>query len=269
MVVTAAATSVRDWHYLKDTIRPGARVELADITTTYGTLGVMGPRSRELLEKLTDADLSNQGFPFATAKEIVVGPAEVLAQRISYVGELGWELYIPAEFARGVLKLVLEAGAEFGVHPTGMHAMDSMRIEKAFRHWGHDIGTHDSILEAGLGFTCDFSKDFIGKAAVEKQKSANLLKRRMVQFAMEDPALLLYHNEPIYRDGKHVGLVTSANYGHTLNAAIGMGYVTNEAGIDADFVKTGKFEIAIAGTRHAARASLRPMADPSGARMKV
>jgi 4-methylaminobutanoate oxidase (formaldehyde-forming) len=150
-----------------------------------------------------------------------------------------------------------------------MHAMDSMRIEKAFRHWGHDIGTHDTILEAGLGFTCDFSKDFIGRAAVEKQRAANLLKRRMVQFAMQDPALLLYHNEPIYRDGQRVGLVTSANYGHTLGAAIGMGYVTNEAGVDADFIKSGQFEIAIAGKRHAAKASLRPMVDPTGARMKV
>jgi 4-methylaminobutanoate oxidase (formaldehyde-forming) len=168
-----------------------------------------------------------------------------------------------------VLKLVLEAGEEFGIHPTGMHAMDSMRIEKAFRHWGHDIGTHDSILEAGLGFTCDFSKDFIGKAAVEQQRGENRLKRRMVQFAMEDPALLLYHNEPIYRDGRRVGLVTSANYGHTLGAAIGMGYVSNDTGVDADFIKSGQFEIAIAGVRHKARASLRPMYDPTGARMKA
>ena len=134
---------------------------------------------------------------------------------------------------------------------------------------GHDIGTHDTILEAGLGFTCDFSKDFIGKAAVEKQRGENVLKRRMVQFAMENPALLLYHNEPIYRDGKRVGLITSANYGHTLGAAIGMGYVSNADGVDADFIKSGKFEIAIAGVRHAARASLRPMQDPAGARMKA
>jgi glycine cleavage system aminomethyltransferase T/glycine/D-amino acid oxidase-like deaminating enzyme len=269
MVVTAAATATRDWHYLKSNIRPGAQVELVDVTTAFGALGLMGPRSRDVLTKLTDADLSNEGFPFGTIQGIEIGAAKVLAQRISYVGELGWELYIPSEFARGVLKLVLEAGAEYGIHPTGMHAMDSMRIEKAFRHWGHDIGTHDTILEAGLGFTCDLSKDFIGKAAVEKQRAGNLLKRRMVQFAMEDPALLLYHNEPIYRDGQRVGLVTSANYGHTLGAAIGMGYVSNEAGVDADFIKSGKFEIAIAGVRHAAKASLRPMHDPSGARMKA
>jgi 4-methylaminobutanoate oxidase (formaldehyde-forming) len=269
MVVTAAATATRDWHYLKSNIRPGAQVELVDVTASFAALGLMGPRSRDVLAKLTDADLSNEGFPFGTTQGIEIGAAKVLAQRISYVGELGWELYVPAEFARGVLKLILEAGEEFGIHPTGMHAMDSMRIEKAFRHWGHDIGTHDTILEAGLGFTCDFSKDFIGKAAVEKQRAANVLKRRMVQFAMEDPALLLYHNEPIYRDGTRVGLVTSANYGHTLGAAIGMGYVSNEGGVDADFIKSGKFEIAIAGVRHAAKASLRPMYDPTGARMKA
>ncbi|GAB2179677.1 GcvT family protein [Dongia sp. agr-C8] len=269
MVVTAAATATRDWHYLKSNFRPGAQVELVDVTTAFAALGVMGPKSRDVLSKLTDADLSNEGFPFGSTQGIEIGAARVLAQRISYVGELGWELYIPAEFARGVLQLILEAGAAFGLKPTGMHAMDSMRIEKAFRHWGHDIGTHDTILEAGLGFTCDFGKDFIGKAAVEQQRSENLLKRRMVQFAMEDPALLLYHNEPIYRDGKRVGLVTSANYGHTLGAAIGMGYVSNEAGVDADFIKSGQFEIAIAGVRHKAKASLRPMVDPSGARMKA
>ncbi|HVO03589.1 MAG TPA: FAD-dependent oxidoreductase, partial [Candidatus Cybelea sp.] len=269
MVVTAAATATRDWHYLKSNFRAGAEVELVDVTTAFAALGVMGPNSRALLAKLTDADLGNEAFPFGTTQGIEIGAARVLAQRISYVGELGWELYIPSEFARGVLKLILEAGKAFGLKPTGMHAMDSMRIEKAFRHWGHDIGTHDTILEAGLGFTCDFSKDFIGKPAVEKQRESNVLKRRMVQFAMEDPALLLYHNEPIYRDGQRVGLVTSANYGHTLGAAIGMGYVANEDGVDADFIKSGKFEIAIAGERHAARASLRPMHDPTGARMKA
>ncbi len=269
MVVTAAATAVRDWHYLKAAIRPGAAVDLIDVTTTFGTLGVMGPQSRTLLQRLTDADLSNAGFPFGSAREIVIGAAKVLAQRISYVGELGWELYIPAEFARGVLRMIVDAGADLGARPVGMHAMDSMRIEKAFRHWGHDIGTHDTILEAGLGFTCDFGKAFIGRAAVQKQKEANRLTRRMVQFALEDPALLLYHNEPIYRNGKRVGLVTSANYGHTLGAAIGMGYVADAGGVDAGFIAEGRFEIGVAGTRHPARASLRPMQDPSGARMKA
>lgn len=269
MVVMAAATATRDWHYLKTTMRSGAAVDMVDVTTTFGTLGVMGPESRKLLARVTDADLSNEGFPFGAAKEIVIGPAKVLAQRISYVGELGWELYIPAEFARGVLHLILAAGADLGVKPVGMHAMDSMRIEKAFRHWGHDIGTHDTILEAGLGFTCDLAKDFIGKAAVLKQKGANALKRRMVQFALDDPALLLYHNEPIYRNGERVGLVTSANYGHTLGAAIGMGYVSNPAGVDAAFIADGRFEIGVAGVKHAARASLRPMQDPTGARMKA
>ena len=270
MVVTAAATSTRDWHYLKDRVQPGEDVELVDMTTSYATLGVMGPKSRELLQRLTDADLSNAGFPFGATKHIEVGNAKVRATRISYVGELGWELYIPTEFARGVLHAVLEAGADLGVRPAGMHAMDACRIEKAYRHWGHDIGIKDTILEAGLGFTCAFDKKggFIGRDAVLKQKEGKL-GRRMVQFKMQDPALLLYHNEPIYRNGALVGLVTSANYGHHLGGAIGMGYVHNKDGVDAAFIAEGKFEIGVALKRYPATASLTPMYDPKSARMRV
>ncbi|MBL8707818.1 MAG: FAD-dependent oxidoreductase [Rhodospirillaceae bacterium] len=271
MVVTAAATSIRDWYYLKDRIVPGSDVELVDMTTSYATLGVMGPKSRELLKRLTDADLSNAGFPFGATKHIELRNAKVRATRISYVGELGWELYIPAEFARGVLRDVLEAGADLGVRPAGMHAMDACRIEKAYRHWGHDIGPKDTVLEAGLGFTCAFDKKvpFIGRDAVLRQKEEGKLGRRMVQFRLTDPAPLLYHNEPIYRNGTLVGLVTSANYGHHLGGAIGMGYVHHKDGVDAAFIAEGKFEISVALKRFAAEASLAPMYDPKSARMRV
>lgn len=270
MVVTAAATATRDWHYLKDHIQTDENVELVDMTTAYATLGVMGPKSRTLLQRLTDADLSNAGFPFGATQHIEMGNAKVRATRISYVGELGWELYIPAEFARGVLKAVLEAGADLGVRPAGMHAMDACRIEKAFRHWGHDIGIKDTILEAGLGFTCAFEKSvpFIGRDAVLKQKEGKLT-RRMVQFKLTDPSKLLYHNEPIYRNGSLVGLVTSANYGHHLGGAIGMGYVHNKDGVDAGFIAEGKFEIGVALTRVKAEASLAPMYDPKSTRMRA
>lgn len=271
MVVTAAATSIRDWYYLKDRIEPGSDVELVDMTTSYATLGVMGPKSRELLSRLTDADLGNEGFPFGATRHIELKNAKVRATRISYVGELGWELYIPAEFARGVLRDVLEAGADLGVRPAGMHAMDACRIEKAYRHWGHDIGPNDTVLEAGLGFTCAFDKKvpFIGRDAVLRQKDAGKLGRRMVQFKLTDPEPLLYHNEPIYRNGALVGLVTSANYGHHLGGAIGMGYVHNKDGVDAAFIAEGKFEIGVALKRFKAEASLAPMYDPKSARMRV
>jgi 4-methylaminobutanoate oxidase (formaldehyde-forming) len=270
MVVTAAATATRDWHYLKDHTQTGEDVELVDMTTAYATLGVMGPKSRELLKRITDADLSNEGFPFGATKHIEIGNAKVRATRISYVGELGWELYIPAEFARGVLHAVLEAGADLGVRPAGMHAMDACRIEKAFRHWGHDIGIKDTILEAGLGFTCALDKKvpFIGRDAVLKQKEGKL-GRRMVQFKLTDPSKLLYHNEPIYRNGALAGLVTSANYGHHLGGAIGMGYVHNKEGVDAAFISEGKFEIGVALERCKAEASLSPMYDPKSARMRA
>jgi 4-methylaminobutanoate oxidase (formaldehyde-forming) len=271
MVVTAAATSTRDWYYLKDRIEPGMDVELIDMTTAHAALGVMGPKSRELLARVTDADLSNAAFPFGSSKHVVIGNAKVRATRISYVGELGWELYIPAEFARGVLRDIIDADADLGLRPAGMHAMDACRIEKAYRHWGHDIGTRDTILEAGLGFTCAFDKKvpFIGRDAVLRQKEAGKLGRRMVQFRMRDPDLLLYHNEPIYRDGQLVGLVTSANYGHHLGGAIGMGYVHSASGVDAAFIGEGKFEIGVAMKRHPADASLAPMYDPKSARMRA
>ncbi len=271
MVVTAAATAIRDWHYLKDRIEPGMAVDLVDVTARYGTIGVMGPKSRDLLMRLTESDLSSAAFPFGTAKEIEIGAAAILAQRISYVGELGWELYIPAEFARGILAQLLAAGRDFGLKPAGMHAMDACRIEKAYRHWGHDIGIKDTILEAGLGFTCAFAKKipFIGRDAVLAQKEKSKLTRRLVQFRLEDPAPLLYHNEPIYRDDRLVGLVTSANYGHHLGGAIGLGYVHHEEGVDADFIASGRFAIGVSLRRYAAQASLAPLYDPQAKRMKV
>lgn len=269
MITTAAATATRDLHYLKSNLTPGAEVRIEDITTQFGTLGVMGPNSRRLLQRLTDADLSNDAFPFGAARRIVIGSAEALAVRISYVGELGWELYLPSDYARGVLDAVLEAGTDLGVKPAGMHAMDALRLEKGYRHWGHDIATDDTPVEAGLAFICSFKKDFTGRDVVEKQKAAGTPTKRLVQFKLSDPAMLLYHNEPIYLDGKVTGFVTSANYGHTIGAAIGMGYVTHPGGVTPDLVASGKFEIEVVGKRVPAVASLKPFHDPTSARMKV
>ena len=183
------------------------------------------------------------------------------ATRISYMGELGWELYVPSEFATGALRYAARQWRAAWAEAGGMHAMDSLRIEKAYRHWGHDITDEDTPLEAGLGFAVAFDKnaDFIGRDALLKQKAEKKLVKRLLQFALEDPAPLLYHNEPIYRDGELVGHTSSAAYGHHLGRAIAMGYVKNEAGVDADWVASGKWEIEVASTRHAARASL--MAD--------
>jgi len=228
----------------------------------------MGPESRALLQPLTDADLSNDAFPFGASREITIGNVLLRATRISYMGELGWELYVPSEFATGLFDTLMARG---GVKLCGMHAMDSLRIEKAYRHWGHDITDEDTPLEAGLGFAVAFDKnaDFIGREALLKQKSGGPLTKRLLQFALEDPEPLLYHNEPIYRDGELVGHTSSASYGHHLGRAIAMGYVRHEGGVTSDYVASGKWEIDVGLRRHAAQASLRPFYDPTSARMKV
>ncbi|HVI90259.1 MAG TPA: aminomethyltransferase family protein, partial [Dongiaceae bacterium] len=271
MITTAAATATRDMHYLKSNLTPGSIVQIEDVTTQFGTIGVMGPNSRKLLDRLTDADLSNEAFPFAAVRKITIGAAEALAVRISYVGELGWELYLPSDYARGILDASLEAGADLGVKPAGMHAMDALRLEKGYRHWGHDIGTDDTPVETGLAFICDFEKPvrFIGQEAVEQQKATGTPKKRLVQFLMQDAQVLLYHNEPIYMDGRLTGFITSANYAHTLGAAIGMGYVTHESGVTPELIANARFEIDVAGKKYIAKASLKPFHDPTSARMKV
>jgi glycine cleavage system T protein len=271
MVVTAAATAARDLHWLEQNLRSDARVTIDDVTNAYAVLGVMGPASRALLQPLTESDLGNEGFSFGHSKEIVLGNVALRATRISYMGELGWELYVPSDYAIGVFDSLLAKGAEHGLKLCGMHAMDSLRIEKAYRHWGHDITDEDTPLEAGLGFAVAFDKnaDFIGREALLRQRSQKKLTKRLLQFALEDPEPLLYHNEPIYRDGKLVGNTSSANYGHYLGRAIAMGYVRDEAGVDAGYVAAGKWEIEVGLKRYSARASLRPLYDPTSARMKV
>ena len=271
MVVTAAATARRDLLWLKKHIPSDARAAVEDITSAYAVLGVMGPNSRALLQKLTATDLSNAAFPFGASREIEMGYASLRASRISYMGELGWELYVPAEFAVGVFDRILEEGPAHGLKLCGMHAMDSLRIEKAYRHWGHDIGEEDTPIEAGLAFVVAFDKkvSFIGREALLKQKSQKKLTKRLVQFALEDPEPLLYHNEPIYRDGKLVGYTSSANYGHTLGRAIALGYVNASEGVDQAYLDAGKFELEVSCRSYPARVSLRPLYDPRSERMRT
>ena len=270
MVVTGAGVALHDHTWLMRNIADDARVVVTDVTAGEAVISVMGPNSRALLSRVTEADLSNEAFPFGTAQQIEIGYARVRAGRISYVGELGWELYVPSDYARGVFQTITEAGAAFDLKLVGMHAMDSLRTEKAYRHWGHDISGEDTPIEAGLGFACRFDKNipFIGRDALLRQKETGVTKR-LVQFALDDPEPLLYHNEPIRRDGAVVGYLTTGSYGHHLGSAIGLGYVGHADGVDAGFVNAGNYEIEVAGERVSARASLRPMYDPKSERMKV
>ncbi len=269
-VVTGAAVGPRNLDWLRRNTPEDAHVTVTDVTGGYAVMGIMGPNSRALLSGLTDADLSNEAFPFGTSREIEIGRGFARALRVTYVGELGWELYVPSEFAGGVFDAVADKGAAHGLKMAGMHVLDSCRIEKAYRHWGHDISDEDTPIEAGLSFACRFDKNiaFIGRDALARQKERGVQKR-LVQFALDDPEPLLYHNEPIYRDGKVVGYLSSGNYGHALGRAIGLGYVRHPDGVDAEFVNSGKYEIEVAGDRFSAQASLRPLYDPKSERIRA
>ena len=271
LIVTAAATQVRDLAHLRDHIPAGAGAIATDVTSGYAVLSVMGPSSRALLQSLTADDLSNEAFPFGTSRLIDVAYARVRASRVTYVGELGWELYIPTEFATAVFDAIVAAGAAFGLCHAGYHALNSLRLEKGYRHWGHDITPDDTPLEAGLGFAVAWDKPdgFIGRDALAAQKASGLT-RRLVQFALSDPSKLLYHNEPIWRDGVIVGSITSGMYGHTVDASLGMGWVAAPDGrlADRQFVLGGHYEIEVACECVAARASLEPWYDPKSTRVR-
>jgi len=270
MAVIAAACQVRDLAWIKDNLSPDARVAAVDVTSGFGVLSIMGPRSRELLQKVSTADFSNEAFPFGTAQEIEIGYGKAHAFRVTYVGELGWELYVPTEFMQDVFDLIEKAGQGLGLKLAGYHALDSLRSEKGYRHWGHDISPGDTPLEAGLGFAVSWKKnvDFIGRAAVEAQRGKPLA-RRLVQVVMEKPEPLLFHNEPILRDGKVVGRITSGSYGYTLGRAVGMGYLERKEGVDNAFVESGRYEIEIAADLHPARVSLKPLYDPKSERIRM
>ena len=272
LVVTAAATQTRDLAWLQRHMPADARAVAVDVSSSMAVLSVMGPNSRALLQSLTATDMSNAAFPFGTSQLIDLGYARVRASRITYVGELGWELYIPTECAPGVFDVLIDAGKAFGLTLCGYHALNSLRMEKGYRHWGHDISDEDSPLQAGLGFAVALHKPggFIGKAALLQQKEQGMT-RKLVLFALQDDAKLLYHNEPIYRDGVIVGRISSGMFGHALGQSLGMGYVEfgGAAGAgDAAQLLAGRYEVEVAGVRVAATPSLAPWYDPKGLRIK-
>ncbi|MFM2182427.1 MAG: hypothetical protein RJB61_721 [Actinomycetota bacterium] len=271
LVVTAAATQVRDFHWLKDNIPADARCVVVDVTSGTAVLNVQGPNSRDLLQALTTDDLSNEAFPFGTSQVIDLGYARVRASRVSYVGELGFELYIPTEHAQDVFDTIMTAGPSFGLRLAGYHALNSLRMEKGYRHWGHDISPDENPIEAGLAFCVSWDKPggFIGREALLAAKSAPVTQR-LAQFALLDDRHLVYHNEPIWRDGVLVGRITSGMFGHTVGVSIGMGYVSNDgAAADRDWVLGGSYEIEIAGERVPARVSMAPFYDPKSERTRA
>ncbi len=267
MVVTAAFTATHVLAWLREHIAQDWNCVVTDMSDAWCMLNVQGPRARALLSAVAGGDWSNEAFPFGTAREVQIGYQQALAVRITYVGELGWELYIPVPFAIAVYEALVEAGTPLGLRHCGYHALNSLRIEKAYRDWSHDIGPDDTPFDAGLAFTCAWSKPggFIGRDALLAAR-CQPRRRRLVQFLLSDPAAMLYHNEPILIDRRRVGLITSGMFAHTLGAAAGLGYVSDEQAVSEELIASGRFEILIGDRQVPARASLRPLYDPAGIR---
>lgn len=267
LVVTPAATRYQDQVWM-ERHKGDFNVTITDVTAAEGTLAIMGPQSRALLEAVSPNDFSNDVNPFGTAQEIEIGMGLARVHRVTYVGELGWEVYVSSDMAGHVFETLYEAGQEFGLKLCGMHMMDTCRIEKGFRHFGHDITCEDHVIDAGLGFAVKTDKaEFIGRDAVLRRKETGP-QSRMLQFLLTDPEPLLYHNEPVLRDGEIVGYLTSGAYGHHLGGAVGLGYVPCVGEKTAD-VLASTYEIDVMGTRVRAEASLKPLYDPKSERVKI
>jgi 4-methylaminobutanoate oxidase (formaldehyde-forming) len=271
MVVVAEGFHRRVETMLRRATRTEDRMSVTDATSGLTMLSVQGPRSRELLARITDADLSNDAFPYYTAQQIDMEYTLGWAFRMSFVGELGWELYIPSEFALGVYDALIREGAEFGLAHAGMATLESTRTEAGRKDYGLDMENTDSPLEAGLAFAVNFDKPggFVGREALLADKEAGPPRRRLVQFLLDDPDPLLFGEEPIFRDGQRVGYLRSGNYGHTLGGAMGFGYVESDGGVTPAYVREGSYEIQVAGDLVQAQASVRPMYDPKGERVRM
>ena len=267
-VVTAAASETRDWAWLRRACRD-RRVTLANVTHDQAMIGLMGPASRAVLSGLTDADLSNAGFEFGAGRRIRIAGFDVFALRMSYVGDLGWELYVANADAVGVYDALTEQGQSHGLVHAGYHAMNSLRLEAGMRHWGHDVTDEDTPLEAGLGFTVAWDKpvDFIGRAALEAQRALPRTKR-LIQLRIEDPDLLTYHDEPLYRDGAVVGRISSSMWSATQDRCCAMGYVEHAEAVTRDWLDSGTWETSIAGRRVPVSTSIRSWFDPTNQRPK-
>ncbi len=273
-VVTSAVCQTRDLAWLRRHIAArDARCTVTDVGSGIAMLGVMGPRSRELLQGLSGADLSNTAHPFGWSREIEIGYATVRASRISYVGELGWELYLPTEHCLDVYERLLAAGAALGLKHAGYHAMAACRVEKGYRHWGHDIADEDDPIQSGLAFTVAWDKPggFLGREALARRKASAPATRRLVQVMLEDSSAtspMLYHEEPLIRDGAIVGSIRSGAWGHRLDRSIGMGYVSCPQGVTPEWLAGGKWQVEVACERYAANVQLKPWYDPNNERMK-
>ncbi|VVD91145.1 GcvT family protein [Pandoraea fibrosis] len=275
LMVTGSAQTTRDMDYLERRIASlpdDPRCTVVDVTGQYAVLALMGPNSRALLQQVSKADFSNDAFPFGTSREIDLGYATVRATRLTYVGELGWELYVPVEFAVGVYETLHAAGEAFGLKDAGYYAIDSLRIEKGYRAWGRELTPDTNPVEAGLTFACKLVGDmpFIGRTAVELAKAKGV-QRKLVSVALDGAHdKMLWGGEAVLRDGQPAGFVSSAAYGHTIDAPVALAFLTNPDGaVSAEYVETGRYQVNLAGELLDARVQLRALYDPKGERVKA
>lgn len=269
-LVTGTGFRTHDSDWIHRHIPEDRHVTLEDITDTYCTLSLMGPRARDVLSLVTDADVSNAAFPFATCREISIAGAPVKALRVTYVGELGWELHFPIEHALPVYERLMQVGKTYGIGNAGYRAIDSLRLEKGYRAWGADIGPDYSPLEAGLGWAVKLKTDtaFIGREAIEAQRQGKL-KKRLACFTVDDPGIVLLGRETIYRNGQRVGWLSSGGWGYTVEKNIGYGYVRNEDGVSTDDLKSGTYELDIAQKRVPCSLQFGALVDPQMERVKA
>ena len=273
LVTSAPPSQVRDVYWFKKQVPAEMNVAVTDVTASYAMFGLMGPKSRDMLQRLTDTDLSNVCFPFSTSSDIELGNVIVRATRLTYVGELGFELLVNTDMASYVYELLLERGKAFGLRHAGSYALGACRLERGYRHFGHDITEDYTPIEAGLSFAVAWKKqDFLGRAALEGARAMGPPNRQLVVVRLEDnsgSAPVLENNEVIWRDGERVGAITSGGWGFRLNASLGMGYVKKADGVDAEWIRTGTYEIEQSLRRYPVRVQLKPYYDPNGERMRM
>lgn len=269
MVMSSISHTRRDYLHLRDHIQPGEEVRLRDVTTSYGVLAIAGPKSRDLMTKVSDIDMSNAAFPFNSHRSFHIGNARVFAQRLSYTGELGWEIFVTPDFAEHVFEVLTEAGKEFGLRLVGGEALNALRIEKGFVHWGHDMAYTESPHQIGLEFACKPNKPvaFVGRDAYLARMAENK-GPFLCSVKLRDPEPLLHHNEPVLREGKVVGFVTAGAYGHTAGSAVGLCFVSlPEGATDKQAIENGAYAVMVEGKEIAADISLTPFHDPKSKRM--
>jgi sarcosine dehydrogenase len=269
-IITGTGFRTHDFAWISDHINAGLDAKLIDVTENYGTLSLMGPKARDILSAVTTNDVSNEVFPFAHVRPLRIAGHELRALRLTYVGELGWELHMPIGVLGEVFDLVMEKGKRYGLEPVGYRALESLRLEKFYRAWGSDITPNDNPFEAGLGWAVKLKSNraFLGRQAMEKQ-STSKLKKKLACFVSDDPEVVLLGRETILRDGEQVGYLTSGGFGYTIGKPIGFGYIRKPDGLTDDFISTGNYELVVAQDRFPCKVSLGALYDPTNARVKA